>query len=185
MNKVNPLEIWKKSHWIFSAYIQSLIICLLRLEMELNAGNLTNVAIEMETATELILGSAAAMELAAYFNKQQYETEVRPLMTPPHVKSEEFSGLMHWDHAYLIAVLKRIQPLYKTLPASLKNHHEKFMGAYKILFNSHKGICQKFGGNEQGSLRSTEHTAIDVLDKFERNRLRLVSGSNSGKNMVG
>jgi hypothetical protein len=68
MNKVNPLEIWKKSHWIFSAYIQSLIICLLRLEMELNAGNLTNVAIEMETATELILGSAAAMELAAYFN---------------------------------------------------------------------------------------------------------------------
>ena len=87
--------------------------------------------------------------------------------------------LCNWDHANFITVLKRIQPIFKTLPASLQPQQKKFVEAYKILSNSHKGVCNKFGGDEIESLRELNHTssnntATDILTKFERNRLRLI-----------
>lgn len=174
MNNVEALEIWKKSHWVFSINIQCLIICLLRFEIEIAEENLINAGIELETAAELMLASAAAMELAGSFSRQIFEEQIRPMMMPPNVKSEEFSGLMLWEHAYLMSVLKKIQPVYKSIPSSLQPQHDKFVSAYKVACASHKTVCQKFGGSEQGSLRGGQHTAVSVLDKFESNRLRLI-----------
>lgn len=173
-NNVEPLDIWKKSHWLFSVYIQCLIVCLRRFQAELEVGNIKNAGIELETAAELMLASGAAMKLAGSFSRQSFESEVRPKMMPPNVKSDDFSGLMHCDHAHLVTLCKKIQTLYKTLPASLQPQHEKFILAYKVLFASHKGVCEKFGGGEMGSLRSPESTAVDMLEKFERSRLRLI-----------
>jgi hypothetical protein len=174
MTNVQAMEIWKKSHWAFSVYIQCLIICLRRFEMEIKLGNIDEAGIELETAADLMLASAAAMELAGSFNRQMFEDKIRPMMMPPNVQSEDFSGLMHWDHTYLMTVLKKIQPLYKALPASLQPQHNKFISAYKVVCASHKSVCQKFGGDEVGSLRAPQHTAVDMLDKFQQNRLRLI-----------
>jgi len=174
MTNVEAIEIWKKSHWIFSVYTQCLIICLRRFEREIECGNINNAGIELETAAELMHASAIAMELAGSFSQQVFQDQVRPMMMPPNVKSEDFSALMHWDHAHLMTVLKTIQPLYKTLPVSLQPQHNKFISAYKVVCASHKTVCEKFGGSEAGSLRAPEHTAVDMLDKFERNRLRLI-----------
>ncbi|MBG1266663.1 siderophore biosynthesis protein [Nostoc sp. WHI] len=174
MTNVEAIEIWKKSHWTFSVYIQCLIICLGRFQMEIEDGNINGAGIELETAAELMLASAAAMELAGIFTRHIFEENIRPMMMPPNVRSEDFSGLMHWDHTYLMTVLKKIQPLYKTLPASLQPQHNKFISAYKVVCASHKAVCQKFGGDEAGSLRAPQHTAVDMLDKFEQNRLRLI-----------
>lgn len=174
MTDIEPMKLWQKHHWVFSVYIQGLIICLRRFATQIESGNLNEAGIELETAANLMLASATAMKLAGNFTRQMYEDRVRPMMIPPSVKSEQFSGLMHWDHAHLITVLKKIQPLYKTLPASLQSQHHKFIAAYKILSASHMAVCQKFGGGEIGSLRERKHTAIDMLNKFERNRLRLI-----------
>jgi len=182
MLNVEVLEIWKRTHWIFSVYTQSLIICLRRFEMQIECGNFNQAGIELETAAELMLASAAAMKLGGSFSRYIYEDKVRPMMMPPHVKSENFSGIMHWDHAHLMTVLKKIQPLYKILPASLQTQHNKFISAYKVVCASHKAVCQKFGGGEMGSLRDPQHTAVDMLDKFEQNRLRLIdpNGQSAG-----
>ena len=177
MSDVEPIEIWKKSHWIFFIYIQCLIITLCRFENELRGGNVKDAGIELETAAELMLASAAAMELAGSFTRQQYEDKIRPIMMPPHVKAEDFSGLMSWEHAYLISIWKKIQPLYKTMPVTLQPQHNKFISAYKILSASHKAVCERFGGGETGSLRLPKHTAVDLLNKFEQNRLQLISSS--------
>lgn len=180
MSNIEAMEIWQKYHWIFSVYIQNLIICLKRFQIQIESENLNDARIELETASELMIASAAAMKEAGSFARQMYEDEIRPMMAPPNVKSEKFSGLMHWDHAYFITVLKQLKPIYKTLPASLEPQHKKFVLAYKILSDSHKGICSKFGGNEVESLREVNHaslnnhTAIDMLNKFEQNRLRLI-----------
>jgi hypothetical protein len=178
MTNVEAREIWKKSHWMFSIYTQCLIICLSRFEKEIEFGNINNAGIELETAAELMLASARAMELAGSFSQQVFREQVRPTMMPPNVKSEDFSALMHWDHAYLMTLLKKIQPLYKTLPVSLQPQHNKFISAYKVVCASHKNVCQKFGGGEAGSLRAPEHTAVHMLDKFEQNRLRLIDPNN-------
>lgn len=175
MSDIDALQIWKKSHWVFSVYIQALIICLLRFEISLQTSNFTAANTELETATDLILASAAIMELAGSFSKYQYNQEVRLQMTPPHVQSDNFSGIMHWDHAYLVNILKRLSPVFKDLPSEIRPQQEKFMLAYKTLFTSHKEVCQKFGGDESGSLRSQGHTALDILSKFEKNRLRLIA----------
>jgi NOL1/NOP2/fmu family ribosome biogenesis protein len=146
MTNVEAMEIWKKSHWMFSIYTQCLIICLSRLEKEIELGNINNAGIELETAAELMLASARAMEVAGSFSQQVFQDMVRPTMMPPNVKSEDFSALMHWDHAYLMILLKRMQPLYKTLPVCLQPQQNKFISAYKVVCASHKTVCQKFGG---------------------------------------
>lgn len=174
MNHFEPLEIWKKLHWVFTVYIQCIIICLFRFEMNIEASNLDDAVIELKTATELIIASAKAMEVAGSLTKQQYEEQIRPMMIPPHVKSDNFSGLMLWDHAYLISILKKMSLVFKTLPASLQSQQEEFISAYKVLFTAHQAICQKFVGDE-GSLRNCKFIAVNILNKFEQNRLQLIS----------
>lgn len=66
MTNVDSLEIWKKSHWMFSVLIQCLIICLRRFEMALKVENIKEAGIELETAAELMLASAIAMELGKF-----------------------------------------------------------------------------------------------------------------------
>lgn len=174
MDNIKPLEIWKKSHWMFSLYIQGLIICFSRLETHIKAGDINGAGIELETAAQLMLSSAAAMQMAGSFGKQTYNESIRKMMMPPHVKSENFSGLMHWDHAYLMTILKKLRPMYSNLPDSLQPQYDRFISAYKVICTSHKAICEQFGGAESGSLRSSSYTAIDMLDKFEQQRLRLI-----------
>lgn len=174
MAKVNARQIWKGFHWSFFVNVQGLIICLSRFEGAIATGNLALARIELETAADLMLASGAAMELAGSFTRQEYEQHVRPTMAPPHVQSSDFSGLMSWDHAYLVTVWKRLIPVFESLPAALQPTHDKFVAAYLALATAHKAVCQKFGGGETGSLRSDKGTAVDTLDKFEQIRRRLL-----------
>ncbi|NEQ33622.1 MAG: siderophore biosynthesis protein [Leptolyngbya sp. SIO4C5] len=174
MANLNSYQIWKGFHWSFFINIQGLIICLRRFEENLLAGSLSSARIELETAAELMLASGAAMELAGSFSRQAYEHQVRPSMMPPQVRSSDFSGLMSWEHAALVQIWKRLQPIFATLPPSLKPQHEQFVQAYLSLAASHGAVCQKFGGETIGSLRCENKTAIQVLDKFKQRRQTLI-----------
>lgn len=171
---VDPQNIWKVFHWSFFVNIQGLIICLSRFEMDLAKGNIPAAQIELETAAQLMIASGAAMELAGSFSRQEYESEVRPTMTPPYVQSDHFSGLMSWEHSWLVRIWKKLRPIFEKLPADLQPQYEKFVTAYFSLATAHKAVCQKFGGGEMGSLRCDKSTAVDVLDKFSQNRWRLI-----------
>jgi hypothetical protein len=177
MTNLTPQQIWKGFHWSFFVNIQGLIICFNRFEMFLTADNLTNAQIELETAADLMLASSSAMELAGSFSRQQYENLVRQTMCPPFVKSNNFSGLMSWEHASLVKLWQRLHPVFQTLPAALKPEHEKFTAAYVSLATAHKAVCQKFGGGDTGSLRSDKCTAVDTLDKFAQNRWQLIASN--------
>lgn len=172
--KIDPQKIWQGFHWSFLINIQGLIICLQRFEMNLAVGNLPAAQIELETAAELMIASGAAMELAGSFSRQEYESQVRPTMAPPYVQSSDFSGLMSWEHSWLIKIWKRLRPVFENLPTALQSQHEKFIAAYFSLASSHKAVCQKFGGGEAGSLRCDNSTAVDLLDRFGQNRWRLI-----------
>lgn len=174
MASVDVQQIWKGFHWSFFINIQGLIICLKRFEVSMISGNLPNAQLELETATDLMLASGASMELASSFSKQAYADKVRPSMAPPHVQSHDFSGLMSWEHASLIQIWKRLQPIFEMLPVELHPHHEKFVNAYIHLATSHRAVCQKFGGDTAGSLRYEQGRATEVLDKFKQKRLSLI-----------
>lgn len=177
MEKNTPEKIWQGFHWSFFINVQGLIISMLRFEQLMAMENIQLAGIELKTSANLMLAAAASMELAGDFSREEYEQYIRPTMMPPKVQSNDFSGLMFWDHAYLIKIWKKIQPRFKNMPLALKSEQDEFIAAYMTLSQSHKKVCSKFGGSEIGSLRSQNTTAINTLEKFEQNRNKLISNS--------
>ena len=179
---INIQELWEGFHWLFFVDVQGLIICLLRFESQLAADNLPQAEVELETATKLMLASGAAMELAGTFSRTEYEQQIRPTMMPPQVSSDNFSGLMSWDHALLIKIWKRLSPVFRTLPVELHPQHEQFVAAYITLSNAHTAVCDRFGGNEIGSLRCNKTSAVSRLEDFGKCRLKLIDPDRQLKN---
>lgn len=183
--KMNPMQVWKKSHWIFMVLCQALIVCLKRFVDGYQSGNLDIAKIELQTAAELMWASGVAMKVAGSFNRQVYESEVRPTMMPGNpqslVKSEPLSGLMMWEHDYLVNVIwkKELSPILKTLPANLQAEHAEFIQAYQQgLSGGHKSVCAKFGGGERGALTASHlpsSIAVENLEKFEQSRLKFIN----------
>ncbi|MEH1904255.1 MAG: siderophore biosynthesis protein [Nostoc sp.] len=174
------LEIWKKLHWSFFSMIQALNIALQRFERAMINENLALAQAELESAATLMLASGAAMELAASFNPVDYDQQIRPTMIPPSVESHDFSGLMLWDHFFLVAIWMRLKPIFENLPPELESSHERFVLAYRSLAHAHKAVCSKFGGGETASIRSNsvgisaKKSAVETLEQFEKNRERLL-----------
>jgi hypothetical protein len=174
MNQATPAQIWQDFHWAFFINTQGLIICLRRFEAFFLEENLFQAQIELETATTLMLASGAAMELAGSFSPQAYAEDVRLSMMPPHVQSHDFSGLMSWEHAVLVRLWKGLRPTFACLPTELQSTHRAFTDAYLTLAKSHRAVCQKFGGEETGSLRFENAHAVDAIDAFIRSRYQLI-----------
>lgn len=175
MQKINPLKIWQGFHWSFFISIQGLIISMLRFERSITLEDIQAAKVELNTSAKLMLAAAASMELAGEFSREEYDRYIRPTMMPPKVQSEDFSGLMFWDHAYLMVIWQKIQPIFKNMPQVLQSEQNKFISAYMVLSQSHKQVCSKFGGDEISSLRGSKATAIKTLNKFEQNRHKLIS----------
>jgi hypothetical protein len=170
---MNPIDTWLYRHWAFFSLIQSLIICLQRFRMALANGDINAAKTELSAAANFLLASGAAMQMAGGFSKDAYEREVRNLMVPPNVQSQNFSGLMSEDHAYLMKLWKELKPLFDNLPPELELEHRNFAQAYQELATGHRAVCDKFGGGENKSLRS-QYTALDELDKFREARLKSI-----------
>jgi hypothetical protein len=170
---MSAIDAWIHGHWGFFTLVQSLIICLQRFRLALSKADIETAKTELIASTNILLASGAAMQLAGGFPKTAYEREVRNLMMPPNVHSQNFSGLMSEDHAYLMKLWKELKPLFSNLPPELELEHRYFVQAYQELATGHRAVCDKFGGGENKSLRS-QYTALDELDKFREARLKSI-----------
>lgn len=177
----SPLAIWREFHWAFFLNVQGLIICLSRFEALLQRGRLQAAGKELATASVLLTASAAAMELAAAFPRETYESTVRVTMMPPAVASEDFSGLMCWEHGVLLTIWRRLRPSFAELPEELAPAHADFVHAYQHLAASHTGVCARFVGEDAGSLRFSDRNAVETLRRFGRSRLGLIDPLNKIK----
>lgn len=131
-----------------------------------------------------MLASSASMILAGSFSQQEYEEQVREMMMPPNVESPNFSGLMSWEHSTLIQQWKKLRPIFANLPDVLKLEHHNFTNAYNDLANAHRAVCEKFGGDDTGSLRCKDNTALDTLDKFISRRQSLINPNLKDENKI-
>lgn len=172
--------IWREFHWAFFLNIQALILSLGRFELQLERGRLQDAEQELDAASGLLVSSAASMELAASFTKDVYESTIRVSMTRPAVESDDFSGLMSWEHAVLVGVWRRLKSAFADLPEELAVAHSGFVAAYRHLATSHTGVCARFVGIDAGSLRFDDRNAVDTLRRFERGRLGLIDPQGKG-----
>ncbi|MFZ5526637.1 MAG: siderophore biosynthesis protein [Pseudomonadota bacterium] len=168
-----PRTIWKGFHWAFFVNVQGLILSLLRLEQALMAERQEDADIELRCAAALMRASGAAMKLAGGFSPEAYLADVRASMMAPHVQSDDFSGLMSWDHARLIRLWQKLGPRLGELSGELSEAHGDFLDAFVEMIGSHRAVCQRFVGEERSSLRSCE-SAVVVLEKVLANRLRII-----------
>jgi len=177
MTSTQSQTIWRGFHWAFFMNVQGLIICLRRFEAQLALNDIQQAQTELQTATELLIASGAAMELAGSFSRQEYEQVVRRSMAPPQVRATNFSGLMSWEHATLMQVWKRLRRTFDNLPPALQPQHQEFVNAYLSLTKAHRAVCEKFGGDEGGSRRFEGGCAVETLDRFSESRRLLIDAN--------
>lgn len=176
----SPYAIWREFHWAFFLNVQGLIVALRRFQMQLERGLFAAAEEELTTASALLISSAASMELAASFTKDVYESTVRVSMTQPAVESDDFSGLMSWEHAVLVGVWRDLRSVFENLPQELTFAHSGFVAAYRHLAESHTGVCARFVDSDAGSLRLGDRSAVETLRRFERGRLTLIDPAGKG-----
>ncbi|MEI3649194.1 MAG: hypothetical protein V6D39_04255 [Dolichospermum lemmermannii FEM_B0920] len=173
----NALLIWKRYHWLFFVFVQGNILCMLHLKKEMRRENMVQVGVILKSMSKLMLASGASMIFAGTPQSQEYENEIRPTMMPPYVISPEFSGLMSYDHAYLINLWNKEKKLFKLIPSFLSPAYEEFLKAHEFLALAHKFVCQKYQGSQIGSLRDEKVSALENLENFNNSRRKLIINS--------
>ncbi|MCG8312778.1 MAG: hypothetical protein MI976_06130 [Pseudomonadales bacterium] len=175
-DKLSAQTKWQGFHWTFFIDVQGLILSLKSFEQSFNNQQLDQAAADLRCTAALLKASGAAMKLAGNFTADEYENDVRVSMMPPHVQSDNFSGLMSWEHACLIKLWQQLSPTFGKLPQQISSAHTEFVEAFVDMISAHRGVCNKFVGDET-SLRSSD-PAISVLEKLLIHRLRMIDPNN-------
>lgn len=181
---VNALTRWKTGHKAFFIHLQGLIVALRRFRSAIEAGDLDAADTQLRAAASLMFSSAALMRFTGDFSSEDYATEVRPTMSPPNT-IEGFSGLLSRDHREVVSLIGQLKPVFARLPRRLHDSRQLFLAGAAAVYESHKYVCELFGGGETNSLRmneSSEKSSVEVLDIFKVNRLRPVEGSRPDAN---
>jgi len=174
-------EIWREFHWAFFLDTQGLILCMRRLALLLDRGDVAGARTELEAAAEIMAASAAAMQLAASFSRAEYQGSIRGSMVPPNVESEGFSGLMSWEHGVLVNLWRGLRPRFADLPAALAPAHDRFVQAYREMADGHTDVCARFVGEGAASLRYDDRDALRNLRRYNRNRRDLIDPAHAAR----
>ncbi|GAB3521141.1 hypothetical protein GCM10027575_49940 [Phytohabitans suffuscus] len=155
----DPERRWLVGHQLFFALLQGVIV---GLNCYLEAGSAADdpddeAAADADAAVRVaaafMRSSAAAIKFTSDFGPVDYDTRIRPAMSPPAVR-EGFSGLQTRDHAHLISLFARLRATAAARgegPAG--EAFEQFVEATVTAYEAHKFICARFGGDVLPSLR--------------------------------
>lgn len=160
---VDPHRRWRVGHQVFFVLTQSIVVALNSFRFALAELDLTEARRGLRLAARLLGGSAAAFVFTAEFSARQYHDGVRPAMEPPFV-SAGFSGLLSPDHQYLVRLFAKLRPALRELPAELADDHRLFVRALEAVYEAHKYVCRRFGGDAGPSLRTSESSALPAVD---------------------
>jgi hypothetical protein len=176
---LDPHRRWRVGHHVFFVLTQCLIVVLQSFQSALAEDDVPGARRNLRLAARLLHASAAAFVFTAEFSANQYNGGVRPSMEPPFV-SPGFSGLLSPDHQYLVRLFARIRPALRDLPDDLIPDHRAFTRALGAVYDSHKYVCGRFGGDSGTSLRTSAATALPavaVLHALKLARTKIVGRS--------
>lgn len=173
---MDPDRRWLVGHHVFFVLTQCLIVALHSFHSALSGPDETVARRNLRLATRLLSASASAFVFAAEFRADQYHTRIRPAMEPPFV-SAGFSGLLSPDHHYLVRLFAWLRPALRTLPPALVPDHRAFVRALGRVYDSHKYVCARFGGDTAPSLRTSTSSGmpgVDVIHALKLARTKIV-----------
>lgn len=173
---LDPDRRWRVGHHVFFVLTQSIIVSLQAFRTALSESDTAAAARSLRLATRMLAASGVAFVFTAEFSAAQYEDRVRPSMTPPYVRAG-FSGLLSPDHHYLVKLFAELRPVLRDLPGPLVADHRAFARTLGTVFEAHKYVCTRFGGDVGTSLRTGEGSglpAVSVLHALKLARTKIV-----------
>ncbi|NUP76783.1 MAG: hypothetical protein HOV96_04430 [Nonomuraea sp.] len=173
---LDPHRRWRVGHHVFFVLTQSVIVALQSFQSALEEADVAGARRNLRLAARLLRASAAAFVFTAEFSANQYHGGVRQTMEAPFV-GDGFSGLLSPDHQYLVRLFARLRPALRNLPEELVPDHRAFTRALGAVYDSHKYVCARFGGDTGTSLRTSDASglpAVSVLHALKLARTKIV-----------
>lgn len=164
---------WVRGHQVFAALTQGLILSFQSLGGALRDGRQEDVQGWSNLAVSLLLGSAATFRLTSDFSVELYAEVIRPSMMPP-ASPICLSGLMSWDHRYLVQVIRDMRPALRSLYEREPFRHQQISQALASVYDSHIHICERFVGERPSILTAerTERSGPSLIEQFKALRLK-------------
>ena len=108
-HEIKVMPRWIRGHQIFAALTQGLIFSFHAMAHALRSGNGQEMRRWADLTISLFRGSGSAFELTGDYSAEDYTILVRPSMMPPACPIG-LSGLMSFDHRFLIQTIRDMRP---------------------------------------------------------------------------
>lgn len=167
----DPDQRWRLGHRAFFVLTQCIIIGLRGFLDAAQRAMWPAAVTALDYGTTMLAASAACLHFTADFRANDYSRTVRPAMPA------EFTGLASADHTCLVAQLRAMGPTLQTMPSEFAQHREALRTTLRSVYLAHQGICARFDGDHNPSLRTDQHSATPattVLSRLARSRCRLL-----------
>lgn len=177
----DPLQRWVRGHLLFMVLCQGM-----NLSTQLLIGAARNQDLELACAQankliQLMDISRITLEFAADLSSQQYLSQIRPTLMPP-IAPPKMSGINWRDHVVMIRLMRQSTPAWHFIEQAKPALAQRMRSVLAEVYAAHRGVCEKFVGEENTSLLAKENTttaAGQVLEGLKMSRLKLLKTNNA------
>lgn len=166
---------WKLGHHAFHLYLLAMNTELPQAQEHLRSHRWEDLVATFRRLTVLYDAATASMKYAADFDPREYESLIRPSMSPPFL-SPGFSGEQNDDHAVMLDLMRQTRvavkdvlrhPGQEPVPQEVRDAAQHLWAAQSRNRRHHMLVCDKFvpdGGSLLKDYFASESPAEDESD---------------------
>jgi hypothetical protein len=172
----DPLRRWVRGHLLFMVLCQGISLCTNLLISAAHDKDLELACAQANRLIQLMNISRITLEFATDLNSQQYVSQIRPTLMPP-IAPPKMSGINWRDHVVMIRSMRQSTEAWNFIEQTYPQLAERMRTILAQVYSAHRGVCEKFVGEENTSLLATEnatYTAGQVLENLKKSRLKYI-----------
>lgn len=170
----DPLRRWVRGHLLFMVLCQGMSLSTHLLITAARDEDLELACAQANRLIQLMNISRITLEFATDLSQQQYLSQIRPTLMPP-VAPPKMSGINWRDHVVMIRLMRQSTPAWNFVEQAHPQLAERMRNVLAEVYTAHRGVCEKFVGEENTSLLSKENAttaAGQVLEGLKASRLK-------------
>lgn len=170
----DPLRRWVRGHLLFMALCQAMNLCTNLLITAARDKDLELACAQAHRLIQLMNISRITLEFSTDLNSQQYVSQIRPTLMPP-IAPPKMSGINWRDHVVMIRSMRQSTEAWSFIEQTHPHLAERMRTTLAQVYSAHRGVCEKFVGEENTSLLAKENatnTAGQVLENLKKSRLK-------------
>lgn len=170
----DPLRRWARGHLLFMVLCQGMSLATHLLIAAARDEDLELACTQANRLIQLMNISRITLEFATDLTPPQYLNQIRPTLMPP-VAPPKMSGINWRDHVVMIRLMRQSTPAWNFIEQSHPQLAERMRDVLAKVYTAHRGVCEKFVGEENTSLLAKENAttaAGQVLEGLKSSRLK-------------